>query len=115
MIECSAPGSGEGLKKKFYIKSPVYELHETSDCIVAAIELPGVSKEDIDLTIDESNIEIEGKKEPGFLETKENAVQHYFRKIRLPNMVVPKRAKAKYRNGILNIEMPKIKAPKQRS
>ena len=56
-------------------------------------EVPGVSKEDLRVTADESSVTIESV----------TGEPHYHKKVDLPEMVDPKTAKSTYKNGILEV------------
>ncbi|CAM9286200.1 unnamed protein product [Ectocarpus fasciculatus] len=85
--------------------------HE-SDFFVHA-ELPGVNKEDVDITIDKGVLTISAKKENKHEE--ETATMHHVerrfgtvqRSIRLPKRVVPGDVRASFDNGVLEVTLPK--------
>jgi len=60
-------------------------------------ELPGVEKEDIDLRATETSLTISA----------ESQHRKYYKELRLPTPVNPKSAKATYRNGVLEVSLPK--------
>jgi|SRR3989338_1536578 len=94
---------------------PVADLYETESSVIAAFELPGVEKEEIQLDVTEDRIEVkveqkaekesEGKEAHSY-ETKRNS---FYGALPMPKGVVAENAEASYRNGILRIEIPKAK------
>ncbi|NTV23174.1 MAG: Hsp20/alpha crystallin family protein [Nanoarchaeota archaeon] len=88
---------------------PVCHLHETESAIVAAFELPGVEKKDIDLHVGDKSIELkvesETKKEDRNMSSYSR--QSYFRTIPLPKEVMADKAQAEYKDGVLRVEIPK--------
>ncbi|MFH1850267.1 MAG: Hsp20/alpha crystallin family protein [archaeon] len=94
------------------------DLCDTENSLIAAIELPGVNKEDIGLNVTDSNIEItvnrkhekEKKAKGGYSYVAEN--RHFYRNIPLPHEVNADKAVATYTNGLLRIELPKVKRDK---
>jgi len=93
--------------------SPAVDLIDKKDKLIAKVELPGVEKKDIKLSLNDSNLTIQGeiKKEE---ETKkedyyyrERAYGNYSRTISLPTEVDKEKIKAKFKNGILEITIPK--------
>ena len=76
-------------------------------------ELPGVNKEDVDITIDKGVLTISAKKENKH-EEKSSTVHHMERcfgtvqrSIRLPKKVVPGDVRASFENGVLEVTLPK--------
>lgn len=92
---------------------PNIELYDRKSEIVLRIEVPGVDKKDIDLTITDNNLTIKGevKREEEVKEedlyTAELTYGGFSRTIPLPVEVDSEKSKATYRNGILQIVLPK--------
>jgi len=93
--------------------SPAVDLIDKQDKLVAKVELPGVEKKDVKLSLNDSNLTIQGemkkdeesKKEDYYY--RERAYGNYSRTISLPTEIDKERIKAKFKNGILEITMPK--------
>jgi len=101
--------------------SPLVDVIEKEDKIIAKAELPGIEKEDIKITLNENVLNIRGEKKEQ-KETKEENYYFneriqgsYFRSISLPVEVDAKKVKASFKNGVLEIILPKsVKAiPKE--
>ncbi|NOX19651.1 MAG: Hsp20/alpha crystallin family protein [Nitrospirae bacterium] len=92
---------------------PNIELIDKKDELIAKIEIPGVDKKDIDLTITENTMTVKGeiKKEEEFKEedyyVSEIRYGSFSRTIPLPVEIDSDRAKASYKNGILEVVLPK--------
>jgi len=92
---------------------PVVDMYDRKTEIVIKTELPGVSKENIDLTITKDAISIKGevKKEEEVAEenyySRERAFGAFTRTIQLPSEVDSEKAKATFKDGILEIVLPK--------
>ncbi|NOY64123.1 MAG: Hsp20/alpha crystallin family protein [Nitrospirae bacterium] len=92
---------------------PNIELYDRKNEIVLKVEIPGVDKKDIDLTITENALTIKGelKKEEEVKEEDYYAAEirygTFSRTIPLPVEVDSEKAKATYKNGILEIVLPK--------
>ncbi|MHA1505711.1 MAG: Hsp20/alpha crystallin family protein [Candidatus Asgardarchaeia archaeon] len=94
---------------------PMMDIYEDDENFIITMEVPGVEKDEIKIEGYENYLEVRAKRE----ETKEmrdkNVVRRerkysgFYRKIRLPSEVDISKAKASYRNGILEIKIPKIK------
>ena len=95
------------------LSEPVIDVFETKDEVVATMELPGVKKEDIALKVSPSSLALqvrrgqrEEKKEPGHYEYAARFEGHS-QVVSLPSRVVSSRAKATYKNGVLEVRVPK--------
>lgn len=93
---------------------------ETEKEFVATVELPGVDKKDIDIKAEEGALEIKVEKQQQEDKTEKEGEFHmrryagFYRKIPLPENTLPDESKATYKNGILEIRIPKIKEEKKR-
>lgn len=92
---------------------PISNVYETEKNVIASVELPGVDKENIELNVTNHYIEVrvqekaerEEKKEGQYLhETRSRA---FYRRLPLPCKVEIDKADARYKNGVLRIEIPK--------
>ncbi|WP_297548092.1 Hsp20/alpha crystallin family protein [Thermococcus sp.] len=101
-------------------REPFVDIFDRGDRFIITVELPGVRKEDIKLRVTEDTVYIEAqiKREKELEEEGAIRIERYYsgyrRVIRLPEEVIPEKAKARYNNGVLEIELPK-KAPKKES
>jgi HSP20 family protein len=99
-------------------REPFVDIFDRGDKFVITVELPGVRKEDIKLRVTEDTVYIEAqiRREKELEEEGAIRIERYYsgyrRVIRLPEEVIPEKAKARYNNGVLEIELPK-KAPKK--
>ncbi len=86
---------------------------ETEDSIKIICEIPGVKKEDIKISLHDDILEIKAKREEEKLKEgaryilKEIKYGEFSRRIKLPTKVDIKNAKASYKDGILEIILPK--------
>lgn len=96
------------------------ELTESKKNYYLQLELPGVQKEDIDIELEDSSINVSGfyKKSSGKKVDKRDLFKEEKFKFRksfsLPSGTIPELIKASYRNGVLNITLPKGKKSKIR-
>ena len=105
--------------KKFFDFAPdgenwmrVEEIHEDDTLIVRA-ELPGVDPDkDVDISISDGVLHIEGRREESTEDKKEGSCRSEFRygkfsrDLALPKGVESKQVKATYRDGILEVRIP---------
>ena len=100
---------------------PAIDIHETDTGYEVTAELPGVKKEDLQVTVKdgvltinaESKYEHEEKK--GRLIRQERRYGKFVRSMRLGNDVDEANIKADYKDGVLHLTLPKVeeKQPKQ--
>ncbi len=108
-----------GKKRALALRSPLTDLEETDKNIIAKFEMPGVDKKDIQLNITEDKIEVKvEKKQEAKVEKKgfyreERSYRGFYRAMALPSNVIPEKAKAKYKDGILEVTIPKAKVKKK--
>jgi len=91
---------------------PLYNIIEKEDEIRISVDMPGVEKEDIKLTLHEDSIVVEGvckKVTPSVRRLSGGSSLYYSVKILLPAKVEEESAKARYSNGILEIVLIKKK------
>ena len=92
---------------------PKIDMYDRKDEVVVKAELPSVEKNDIDLTITKDSITITGeiKREEEVKEGNYYAAERSYgsfkRMIALPVEVESEKAKAAFKNGILEIVLPK--------
>lgn len=94
------------------------DVVEEGDDLLVRASLPGVSPEDIDVSIEDHVLAIkaetkleEGRKEDGFL-IKERRSGSFQRSLRLPDTVDTEKAKTLYDNGVLTVTLPKAESKK---
>jgi HSP20 family protein len=89
------------------------ECWETAQAVIVRIELPGMRKEDIDVSVDHGRLQIRGEKqfagedEPRFYHLMERAFGRFERSIPLPSNVDARRAEVSYQEGVLTVILPK--------
>jgi HSP20 family protein len=95
------------------VREPFTDIIETKDSVVVTAELPGVAKEDIKINATEEGIEISAEtkaekevEKKGYYR-RERSLGKYYRSYSLPAKVKPEKAKATYKNGVLEIVLPK--------
>lgn len=93
--------------------SPLVDVHETKEGFKLQVELFGVKQEDIQLTIEGNSLILKGerKRENEVKEDNYHRIERSYgtfqRSIVLPSGVDPNRVKATYRDGVLQIQLPK--------
>ena len=102
------------------MSSPRVDVYQTENDVVVKAEIPGVSKEDLNLYIDENSIRLSGetKRDKEYKNEDMYRTERYYgrfsRTIPLPVEVKAEHAKAEYKDGILSIIVPKVETTKMK-
>lgn len=91
---------------------PLYNIVEREDEIRISVDLPGVEKDDIKLTLHEDSIMVEGvcrKETPTVRRLSGRRPLYYSLRIPLPTRIEEESARARYSNGILEVVLMKRK------
>jgi len=88
---------------------PPVNVFLDDNAVVVDLELPGKTAKDVDLTLEAQAIVVADK--PAAKENGETPSPAWSRRIELPFHVNAEKANAKFQNGILRIELPKMDAP----
>lgn len=96
--------------------APVVDIMETDDDFILRVELPGVEKDDVQVNIDNRIMTIKGEKKN---ETEDRKIHRseciygsFVRNFTLPQDVEIDKVEAAYKNGILNLTLPKMEQAK---
>ena len=114
------PSLGE-LAKPFEGKMPKVDVIERDDEVIVKAELPGVDKKDLDVSVTENSVTIKGttsheeKEEKGDYYRCEISRGAYARTVALPSYVDADKAKANFKDGVLELKLPKVEKSKRRS
>ena len=91
--------------------APQIEMFEQDGQLIVRADLPGLTKDDVNVEIDEDAITIEGERRSeqkenreGFYRT-ERSYGKFYRRLPLPDGVDPEDANATFRDGVLEITM----------
>ncbi|MFN2576113.1 MAG: Hsp20/alpha crystallin family protein [Pyrinomonadaceae bacterium] len=93
--------------------SPSVDIYENKEQIVLEAELPGMNREDFDLSVENNVITLRGqrqfekKDESDNYHRVERSYGSFTRSFTLPNTVSAQGATAEYRNGVLRVTLPK--------
>ncbi|QYX55691.1 Hsp20/alpha crystallin family protein [Roseovarius sp. SCSIO 43702] len=99
---------------------PPVNLWMGDDSVVVTAEMPGLAKDDIDLTVRENTLIIAGKRsaatedEDAAWHRRERPWGEFSRSVRLPLRVDPDKVEARVKNGVLEVEMGRPDAERPR-
>lgn len=98
---------------------PALDFIEAEKEFIVKLEVPGVTRDDLDVTIDGTLLTLSGKREmqeekkgEDFL-WQERQIGRFMRTLRLPAPVKEAEIAATYENGILTVKLPKMPLPAQ--
>jgi HSP20 family protein len=98
--------------------TPALDVYEDKDNIYVRAELPGMKKEEIDLSLHDGTLSISGerKSEEKFKGAEVYRAERFFgrfqRTVTLPTPVAADKVKAQYKDGILTVTLPKAEEAK---
>jgi len=99
---------------------PALDLAETDNEIVVKAEVPGMDPKDIDISLSDGMLTIKGEKKQEREEKEsdyhlvERSYGAFSRSVQLPKEVQREKISAAYKNGVLNITLPKSEEAKKK-
>jgi len=112
------PSWAEGMAP-FEGKTPKVDVIDRDDEVLVKAELPGVDKKDVDISVTRNTVTIKGttsheeKEEKGDYYRCEMSRGSYQRTVMLPADVAEDKAKAKFKDGVLELTLPKLEKAKR--
>lgn len=101
--------------------TPSADIEETENAFVVKAEIPGVKKEDVKATVEDGILSIRGerkmeKEESGKkFHRVERSYGSFMRSFRMPDGVDDAAAKAEFKDGMLNVTLPKSEKVKTKA
>ena len=98
--------------------TPALDLYQNNDNVVAVLEIPGMRKEDIDISLHDGMLTIAGERQASANAEGDNAERSerftgkFRRSITLPTRVDAGKVSASYKEGILTVTLPKAEEAK---
>jgi HSP20 family protein len=102
------------------ITAPAVDVYEEKDDIVVKAELPGMDKSDIEVNLSDSQLTLKGEKKKEEKIEEENYYRSersygaFVRSVQLPTEVQADKVKAAFKNGILEVRLPKTEEAKRK-
>jgi HSP20 family protein len=102
-------------------KTPSVDLIERDNEIIIKAELPGVDKKDMDISVTKNTVSIKGttsheeKEEKGDYCRSEISRGEYARTLTLPSEIDDEKVTATFKNGILELKLPKLEQSTRKS
>ena len=103
------------------VQVPALDVYETDEEVVLKADMPGLSKDQIEVNLSDSTLTVTGEKKKE-AEVKE---EHYYRSersfgsftrtVHLPAEVKAAEAKATFKDGVLEVRLPKTEAARRKA
>ena len=96
------------------------DVSHLDDSVVVKASVPGIKAEELEVTIEDGRMTIEGKtavesdESQGGYVVRERRTGRFYRAIRLPDTVDADGAESRYENGVLTVTLPKQASRKAR-
>lgn len=103
------------------VESPKVDIIDQKTSLLVRAELPGMKKENIDISVSDTSVTLTGESKEEQKEEKDNyyrreiSSKSFSRTLSLPCEVQSKDAKASFENGVLQITLPKAEKAKAQS
>jgi HSP20 family protein len=101
--------------------SPAVDIREREDAYLVEVELPGLTKDDVKITMENNILTIQGEKKHekeekrGNYHRSERLYGSFQRSFTLPSSVKNEKIEAQYKNGILTVTLPKVEEAKPKA
>ena len=98
--------------------SPAVDVVVGKDNVVVKADLPGLSKDDVTVSLQENYLTIKGKKKHEFEQKETNCFVSergygsFTRTVELPTAVDAKKVEARFKDGVLEVTLPKTEEAK---
>lgn len=96
------------------VMKPLADVKETDEEVVVTMDLPGMDKGDVEITVTEDVLEVKAERKTEKEETgeefrrKERTFARFERSLKLPVEVKAEDAKASLKDGVLEVHLPKV-------
>jgi HSP20 family protein len=92
---------------------PRADMYEKNDLLVVKVDLPGIKKEDVQITVDDGDLVVQGEsktenevKEEHYYRLERGAGQFY-RRLALPFDAKAEKIEANFKDGVLEVRIPR--------
>jgi HSP20 family protein len=95
--------------------TPLADVYGTPEVFVLQVELPGVGEDDVEVHVETDKVTLRGERRafgasrPESYHRMERSYGFFSRTFALPEEVDPARAVAQFKDGLLKLEVPKLR------
>lgn len=98
---------------------PIADIYESENALTVVLEMPGVSRDNVDVNIEDGVLTVEGRIDFAKYQElqpvySEYNVGHYRRTFRISSQIDQSGITAEMRDGIITLELPKVEVAKPR-
>jgi HSP20 family protein len=120
MVETTVPAKSEEKdlaptrEESRHLVPPV-DIYETGDALVVVADIPGATKEAVDIHVEDGILTIKARptyEKRGEAYVEEFGLVNFYRQFQLPDAVDQEKIEAEYKHGVLTITLPKAEAAK---
>lgn len=119
LFDLSFPGFASGSEESLFSGwTPALDVYQDKDQVVVKAELPGLKKEEIEITLQDGELTLSGERKREEESNKEGTFRserffgRFQRSVALPVMVDSTKVTATYKDGILTVTLPKAEEAK---
>ena len=99
---------------------PAINVYAHQDGIVITAELPGVQNDDLEITVHRDTVTLRGERqdppdEAGAYHRRERGRGSFVRTFSLPDVIDEEKVKAEFKDGVLNLHLPKSEKAKPKA
>lgn len=102
--------------------SPTVDVRETKTHYQMKFDLPGMTKDQIKIDLNDNTLTVSGERNEEKIERSEDKRSHlsevyygsFYRSFTFPEAVNAEKSEARYENGVLSLNIPKLETPKKR-
>lgn len=93
--------------------SPAIDVYDSKDNVLVKVDLPGLTKDEIEVSIQDNNLILKGEKRKDTEVKEENYYKterfygSFYRTVPLPSAVDQAKVESSYKDGVLTLELPK--------
>lgn len=105
-----AAWGGRSLPDHEHAWAPLVDIYEEADALVVVVDLPGLRRDEIDLSIHSDSLTLEGERNRADSEggiRLERPMGRFRRSFRIGVPIDPAGAQATYRDGVLRVRLPR--------
>ncbi|SHE90079.1 heat shock protein Hsp20 [Fodinibius roseus] len=119
IVPFSRREGGDGMRMELW--APDTDVSETDEEYIVSVDLPGISKEDVEVSYKDNRLTISGERQHEEKEEKEDFLRKeryhgsFTRSFTLPSAGKDDKIKARFKDGVLKVTVPKAEVQKPKT
>jgi HSP20 family protein len=110
-------GNREVTRARERYAQPPVDIYETDNTLILLADMPGVSKEDLEVRVDQDTLTIQGKAKdlvPGEPVYREFELTGFFRQFEISDDIATDKINAELKYGVLSLTLPKAEKAREK-